>query len=165
MRRAGILCEIQVAEWRCRTCYLMSKSLLPERIKDVKIHHIGIAVKNISEALRIYSLLVNTKNIQIEEIPADGIKIAFVEFGESKIELLEPLNSMSPVAKFLEKRGEGMHHIAIEVDNMEEKIMLLKKNGVRLIDENPRHGSEGLLVAFIHPESTGGVLIELCTRR
>lgn len=131
----------------------------------MKIHHIGTAVKNISKALRIYSLLVDTKNIQIEDVPADGVKIAFIEIGESKIELLEPLNSMSPVAKFLEKRGEGMHHIAIEVDNMEEKIILLKKNGVRLIDENPRRGSGGLLVAFIHPESTGGVLIELCKRR
>lgn len=136
-----------------------------ERIKGVKIHHIGIAVKDISKALKIYSLLVDTKNIKIEDVPADGVKIAFIEIGESKIELLEPLNSMSPVAKFLEKRGEGMHHIAIEVDNMEEKMMLLKKNGVRLIDENPRQGSEGLLVAFIHPDSTGGVLIELCRRR
>ncbi len=131
----------------------------------MKIHHIGIAVKDISKALRIYSLLVDTKNIRIEDVPADGVKIAFIEIGESKIELLEPLNSMSPVAKFLEKRGEGMHHIAIEVDNLKEKIMLLKKNGVRLIDENPRPGSEGLLIAFIHPDSTNRVLIELSERR
>lgn len=131
----------------------------------MKIHHIGIAVKSISEALRTYSLLVDTGSIQIEEIPADGVKIAFIPLGESRIELLEPLNPISPVAKFLDRRGEGIHHIAIEVDDLEEKIRILKKNGVSMVDEEPRQGSEGLLVAFIHPKSTKGVLIELCKRR
>lgn len=131
----------------------------------LKIHHIGIAVRSIDNLLQFYSELCGNKEIHIEEVPRDGVKIAFIQVGESKIELLEPINPSSPVQKFLEKRGEGMHHIAIEVDNIESKLNRLKMNGIQLIDQKPRKGSEGLLVAFIHPKSTGGVLIELCERR
>jgi methylmalonyl-CoA/ethylmalonyl-CoA epimerase len=131
----------------------------------VKIHHIGIAVKSIERTIGFYLLLTNSKDIRIEDVLQDKVKVAFIQVGESLIELLEPLDPSSPVHKFLEKRGEGMHHIAIEVNDIEVKLEMLKAQGVRLIDETPRPGSEGLLVAFVHPTSCGGVLIELCERR
>ncbi len=131
----------------------------------MKLHHIGIAVRNINNLLKFYSELCSNTEVHIEEVHQDGVKIAFIQVGESMIELLEPLAPSSPVHKFLEKRGEGMHHVAIEVEDVESHLKRLKMNGIQLIDENPRRGSEGLLVAFIHPKSTGGVLIELCERR
>jgi methylmalonyl-CoA/ethylmalonyl-CoA epimerase len=130
-----------------------------------KIHHIGIAVQNIDRLVQFYTKLCNAREVHIEEVKSDGVKIAFIEIGESKIELLEPLDPSSPVHKFLERHGEGMHHIAIEVEDINAQLETLKKMGVQLIDEIPRQGSEGLLIAFIHPKSTGGVLIELCERR
>ncbi len=131
----------------------------------MKLHHIGIAVRNINNLLSLYRELCSSKEVHIEEVPQDEVKIAFIQIGESMIELLEPLAPSSPVHKFLEKRGEGMHHIAIEVEDIKSHLKRLKMDGVQLIDESPRRGSEGLLVAFIHPKSTGGVLIELCERR
>ena len=126
-----------------------------------KVNHIGIAVKSIEKAKSIFELL--GVKVEGEEVVEDQkVKVAFIPVGESRIELLEPTSEDSPVAKFLEKRGEGIHHIAFQVDNVSEALDKLKKEGIRLIDEKPRKGAHGTLIAFIHPKSTNGVLIELC---
>lgn len=126
-----------------------------------KLDHIGIAVKDLGDATARYSDF----GFQIEsreEVPEQKVKVAFITIGESHIELLEPTDAESPIAKFIEKRGEGIHHIAIEVEDIEEKLGMLKRNGIRLIDEKPRKGSRGTKVAFVHPKALNGVLVELC---
>ena len=126
-----------------------------------KINHIGIAVKSIERAKSVFELL--GVKVEGEEVVEDQkVRVAFIPVGESRIELLEPTSEDSPVAKFLEKRGEGIHHIAFQVDNISEALDKLKKEGIKLIDEKPRKGAHGTLIAFIHPKSTNGVLIELC---
>ena len=125
------------------------------------INHIGIAVKSIERAKSVFELL--GVKVEGEEVVEDQkVRVAFIPVGESRIELLEPTSEDSPVAKFLEKRGEGIHHIAFQVDNISEALDKLKKEGIKLIDEKPRKGAHGTLIAFIHPKSTNGVLIELC---
>jgi methylmalonyl-CoA/ethylmalonyl-CoA epimerase len=126
-----------------------------------KIDHIGIAVRDLSDATKRYSDIGFQIKDQ-EEVPTEKVKVAFITIGESHIELLQPTDSESPIAKFIKKRGEGIHHIAIEVENIEERLSMLKHNGVRLIDEKPRKGSRGTKVAFIHPKALNGVLLELC---
>jgi len=126
-----------------------------------KIAHIGIAVKSIAEAERFYVQGLGIALAHVQDVPEQGVKVAFLPTGESEIELLEPLSEASPVAKFLEKRGEGIHHICLEVADIEAALNQLAAQGFELIDQAPRRGAEGKRVAFIHPRSAHGVLIEL----
>ena len=125
-----------------------------------KIDHIAIIVRNIEEALQVYEGALGLELTEITEVPEQAVRVAFLPVGESEIELVEPLSTSSGVAKFLEKRGEGLHHICLEVEDIEAALRDLAATGVRLIDEQPRQGAHGR-VAFLHPKSTHGVLIEL----
>ena len=127
----------------------------------MKINHLGIATKGIDEALKFWSGALGLENVHTETVEEQKVRVAMLPIGESKIELLEPTAEDSPIAKFLEKRGGGIHHIAVEVENIEESLAKLKREGMRLIDETPRIGAEGCLVAFVHPSSSNGVLLEL----
>lgn len=133
-------------------------------MKAVKVDHIGIAVKSISEALKLYEGILGIRCEGIEEVPEQSVKTAFLPIGDTEIELLESTSPDGPVAKFIEKRGEGIHHIAFRVENVEKAIGELKEKGIILIDERPRKGAGGAKIAFLHPKSTGGVLIEICER-
>ncbi len=127
----------------------------------MKINHLGIATKGIDEALKFWSDALGLENVHTEIVEDQKVRVAMLPIGESRIELLEPTNDDSPISKFLEKRGGGIHHIAVEVDDIEASLAKLKSQGMRLIDEKPRIGAEGCLVAFVHPTTTGGVLLEL----
>jgi len=129
-----------------------------------KIDHVGIAVKNLEEAIKIWEGL-GLKVEEIEEVPDQKVRVAVIKIGESRIELLEATSEDSPIAKFIEKRGEGIHHIALGVEGIEKKLEELKEKGYRLIDEKPRIGAGGAKIAFIHPKSVTGVLLELCERK
>lgn len=128
----------------------------------MKLAHIGIAVKNIQERLNLWQNILGIKLIGIEEIPEQKVRVAVLELGDTHIELLEPTDNESPIFKFLEKKGEGLHHIALQVEDIEAVLEELKNKGIKLIDEKPRKGAMGAKIAFIHPHGTGGVLIELC---
>ena len=130
-----------------------------------KIEHIGIAVKNIDDAIPVYEKLLNTKCYKIEAVESEGVKTAFFKIGESKIELLEATNSESPIAKYLAKRGAGMHHIAYDVEDIYEEIKRLEGEGFQLIQSSPKNGADNKLIAFLHPKSTAGTLVELCQER
>ncbi|RLB75515.1 MAG: methylmalonyl-CoA epimerase [Deltaproteobacteria bacterium] len=127
-----------------------------------KINHIGIAVKNLETAIPFYRDQLGMTFEGTEEVAEQKVKVAFLEIGESRIELLEPTSDDSPVAIFIEKKGEGIHHIAYEVDDIEAAIAELKEKGIRLIDKTPRRGAHNSLIAFLHPKATGGVLTEIC---
>jgi len=127
----------------------------------MKINHLGIATKGIDEALKFWGNALGLENVHTETVEDQKVRVAMLPIGESKIELLEATAEDSPIAKFLEKRGAGIHHIAIEVENIEEVLAKLKREGMRLIDEKPRIGAENCLVAFVHPSSANGVLLEL----
>ncbi len=127
-----------------------------------KIDHIGIAVESIEKSLRYYKDLLGLEYLGSEEVAEQNVRIAFLKIGESKIELVEPTSDDSPIAKFLEKRGTGIHHIAIRVDNIEEALARHLEAGARLIDEKPRIGAHNIRIAFVHPKSSDGVLFELC---
>ena len=127
----------------------------------MKVDHIGIATRQIDEALALWRDVLGLEIDSMEEVPAQGVRVAMLPIGESHIELLEPLSQDSPVGKFLEKRGPGIHHIAIRVTDIRASLAQLKVKGTRLIDETPRIGAGGCLVAFVHPSSTNGVLLEL----
>ncbi len=129
-----------------------------------KIDHIGIAVANLDEALKFYADQLGLECKGTEVVEEQKVKVAFIPVGESKIELLESTDPDGPVGKFIEKKGGGVHHLSFRVSNIENKIRLLKEKGVALIDEKPRYGAGGAKIAFLHPKSTGGVLIELCER-
>lgn len=129
-----------------------------------KLDHIGIAVKSIEEDLKYYRDVLGMEYLGEEEVTEQKVRVAFLKLGESRLELLEPISSDSPVAKFLEKQGSGIHHIAILVDDIEAALSDHRKAGAHLIDEMPRVGAHDMLIAFIHPKSTGGVLLELCQR-
>lgn len=133
-------------------------------MKTTHIEHIGIAVKNLDESIKFYENIFGLKCYKIEEVKDQKVKTAFIQAGETKIELLESTDSEGPIAKFIEKRGEGVHHIAFAVKELPEALNEAKKKGIVLIDEQPRKGAEGLNIAFLHPKSTGGVLIELCEK-
>ncbi|AJC71181.1 MAG: methylmalonyl-CoA epimerase [Thermococcus sp.] len=128
-----------------------------------KIDHVGIAVKNLEEAIKVWEGL-GLKVEEIEEVPDQKVRTAIIHIGESRIELLEPTAEDSPIAKFIAKRGEGIHHIALGVTNIEEHLKELKEKGYRLIDEEPRTGAGGAKIAFVHPKAVTGVLLELCER-
>jgi len=127
-----------------------------------KINHIGIAVQSIDAVIPFYRDQLGMKSIGQEDVPEQKVRVAMLCVGESKIELLEPLSSDSPVAKFLEKNGQGIHHVAYEVEDIKAAIAKLAAEGCRMIDESPRNGAHGALIAFVHPKSSHGVLTELC---
>jgi methylmalonyl-CoA/ethylmalonyl-CoA epimerase len=137
-----------------------------ERVLLVKkIDHIGIAVHSIENALPFYTNILNLTLLGIEEVESEKVKIAFLKIGDSKIELLEPLTKESAIANFLEKRGEGIHHLALGVDSIEDRINEIKEKGIRMINDTPKPGAGGAMVAFMHPKSTGGVLFEYCEKK
>ncbi len=127
-----------------------------------KIEHIGIAVKNLEESNNLFQKLFGKPPYKQEEVLSEGVRTSFFQTGTNKIELLEATNSDSPIAKFLEKKGEGIHHIAFDVSDIFSEIERLKAEGFVLINEIPRKGADNKLVAFLHPKNTNGVLIELC---
>lgn len=127
-----------------------------------RINHIGIAVHSIEESLPFYQGNLGMELAGIEEVAEQKVKVAMLQIGESKIELLEPIGEDSPVAKFLEKNGPGIHHLAYEVKDIEAVIAKLIADGARMIDEKPRNGAHGARIAFVHPKSSNGVLTELC---
>lgn len=131
-------------------------------MKPSHIEHIGIAVKNLEESIKYYEEVLGLKCYNIEEVKDQKVKTAFFKVGEVKIELLESTDPEGPIGKFIEKKGEGIHHIAFAVENIEEKLKKAEEKGVRLIDTTSRKGAEGLNIAFLHPKSTFGVLTELC---
>ena len=126
------------------------------------IEHIGIAVKSLETAIPFYENVLGLTCYAIEEVKDQKVKTAFFQVGETKIELLESTDPEGPIGKFIEKRGEGVHHIAFATEGLAEKLENLKNKGVRLIDQTPRKGAEGLQIAFLHPKDTLGVLTELC---
>jgi len=126
------------------------------------IEHIGIAVRSIEEQLPYYEQVLGVKCYNLEEVADQKVKTAFFKIGQSKIELLEPTSEDSTIAKFIEKRGEGFHHIAFAVPDVQDALQEMEAKGVQLIDKTPRNGAEGLLIAFLHPKSTSGILTELC---
>lgn len=128
------------------------------------LDHIGIAVHSIEDTLPIYTQLLGLKLKKLEDAKKHRIKAALLAVGETNIELIEPLDEESPISRFLEKQGQGIHHIAFKVDNIEKSLDELKAKGVALIDKKPKIGFEGGKIAFLHPKSTGNVLIELCQK-
>lgn len=134
-------------------------------IQKMKINHLGIATEGIDEALKFWGDALGLENVHTEVVEDQKVRVAMLPLGESRIELLEPTSDDSPISKFLEKRGGGIHHIAVEVDDIEAALAKLKAQGMRLIDENPRNGAEGCLVAFVHPSSANGVLLELVQQK
>jgi methylmalonyl-CoA/ethylmalonyl-CoA epimerase len=131
-------------------------------MKATHIEHLGIAVANLEESIKYYEEVLGFKCYSIEEVKDQKVKTAFFKVGQTKIELLESTAPDGPIGKFIEKRGEGIHHIAFAVDGLQQSLDELNAKGVKLIDEKPRAGAEGLHIAFLHPKSTFGVLTELC---
>ena len=127
-----------------------------------KIEHIGIAVKDLEASNLIFEKLLGVSNYKIEDVLSEGVKTSFFKSGPNKIELLEGMNEDSPISKFIEKKGEGIHHIAFAVDDIVEEIERLKNEGFRILNEIPKKGADNKLVAFVHPKSANGVLVELC---
>ncbi|MGQ9855965.1 MAG: methylmalonyl-CoA epimerase [Fervidobacterium sp.] len=126
-----------------------------------RIDHIGIAVRDASEKLRLYKDFLGLEVTEIEELPERGLRVYFIKVGDTRIELLEPMNENSEVSGFLEKKGEGIHHIAFNVHGIDEAVKLAKENGLQPLSEEPKKGAGGTRVLFLHPKTTGGVLVEL----
>jgi methylmalonyl-CoA/ethylmalonyl-CoA epimerase len=133
-------------------------------MKTLKVDHIGIAVKNLEETLKFYEEVLGMTCTGKEEVAEQKVRVAFLPVGDSEVELLESTDPEGPIAKYIDKKGEGIQHIAFRVDNIEEAIENMKQKGVRMIDEIPRYGAGGAKIAFCHPKSTGGVLVELSER-
>jgi methylmalonyl-CoA epimerase len=131
----------------------------------MKINHLGIATKGIDEALKFWQDALGLENVHTETVEDQKVRVAMLPIGDTRIELLEATADDSPIAKFVEKRGGGIHHIAVEVENIEESLAKLKREGARLIDESPRMGAENCLIAFVHPSSANGVLLELIQKQ
>lgn len=134
-------------------------------MKVIKVNHIGIAVKNLDEALELWRDTLGVELAEVEEVTAMSLTAAKLRSGETDIELLESIGGVGPIGKFLEKNGPGIHHICLEVDDIEAALSELKAAGYRLIDEEPRTGAGGYRVAFVHPKSVGGVLLELAEKK
>ncbi|HOC59731.1 MAG: methylmalonyl-CoA epimerase [Syntrophaceae bacterium] len=130
----------------------------------VKIDHIGIAVKNLAESSKLYEML-GIHSTGTEEVAEQKVKVSFFPVGDSEIELLESTSPEGPIARYIEKNGEGIQHLALRVENLEAALEELKAKGIRLIDEKPRYGAGGAKIAFVHPKSTGGILLELSERK
>ena len=129
-----------------------------------RIEHIGIAVKDLNKAMKKFETLLGSACYKIEEVREQKVRTAFFKIGDTKIELLESKDQQGPIGKFIEKKGEGIHHIAFEVENLIEALREMEASGFQLIDTKPRKGAEGLNIAFLHPQTSGGVLIELCEK-
>ena len=127
-----------------------------------KIEHIGIAVKDLKKSNKLFKGLFGQEHYKIEEVLSEGVKTSFFKVGTNKIELLEATNENSPIAKFIEKKGEGIHHIAFAVDDIKSEVIRLKKEGFIVLNDVPKKGADNKLVVFLHPKSTNGVLVELC---
>jgi len=127
-----------------------------------KIEHIGIAVKNLKDSNELFYKLFGEPHYKTEEVKSEGVNTSFFKVGDNKIELLEATKENSPINKFIEKKGEGIHHIAFDVDDIVGEIKRLKKEGFKVLNETPKKGADNKLVAFLHPKSSNGVLIELC---
>ncbi|OLS40142.1 methylmalonyl-CoA epimerase [Bacillus sp. MRMR6] len=130
-----------------------------------KVDHIGIAVRSLEDALPFYTEVLKLPLLGIELVDSQKVRVAFLKAGETKLELLEPISEESTIAGFIEKRGEGIHHVALGVESIEERIMDMTLNGIKMIDEQPRLGAGGAHIAFMHPKSTKGVLYELCEKK
>ncbi|RKS55354.1 methylmalonyl-CoA epimerase [Gillisia mitskevichiae] len=130
-----------------------------------KIEHIGIAVRNLEEANKTYKAILGVDSYKTEKVESEGVDTSFFKVGDSKIELLAATNPESPIAKFLEKRGEGIHHIAFNVEDIQTEIERLKGEGFILLNDFPKSGADNKLVAFMHPKSANGVLVELCQEK
>ncbi|ROH97472.1 methylmalonyl-CoA epimerase [Chryseobacterium daecheongense] len=131
----------------------------------MKLEHIGIAVKSLGVSDELFEKLLGKKSYKKESVEREGVVTSFYETGESKVELLEASNPESPISKFIEKKGEGIHHLAFGVENILEEIERLKKEGFQFISEEPKEGADNKLVVFLHPKSTNGVLVELCQEK
>lgn len=129
------------------------------------LEHIGIAVKNLEESNKLFEVLLNAKPYKVETVASEKVKTSFFRTGESKVELLEANSPDSPIAKFIEKRGEGVHHLAFSVSDIRSEIARLKATGFVVLNDEPKMGADNKWVCFLHPKSTNGVLIELCQER
>jgi len=130
-------------------------------VKLRKLSHIGIAVDNLEESIKVFSKLLQIETVETEEVKDQMVRVAFFRVGDSSIELTEATDPSSPIAKFIERRGEGVHHLSFEVEDIEGELARLKAAGFQLVDEKPRSGAGGYRIAFLHPKSTNGVLIEI----
>jgi len=130
-----------------------------------KVDHIGIAVKSLETTLPFYTDVLKLPLLGIEEVETQLVRVAFLQAGGTKLELLEPTSDESTISKFIEKRGEGIHHVALAVESIEERISEIREKGIRMIDDQPRAGAGGANIAFMHPKSTAGVLFELCEKK
>lgn len=128
----------------------------------MKVEHIGIAVKDLANSNELFKTLFNRANYKVESVESEGVSTSFFQCGETKIELLEATNPDSPIAKFIEKRGEGIHHIAFEVEDIYAEMKRLEGEGFRLLNTEPKRGADNKLICFLHPKSSNGVLVELC---
>ena len=128
----------------------------------LRIEHVGIAVKNLEVANKLFSALLGSSSYKTEEVQTEKVTTSFFKTGESKIELLEATDPTSPINKFIEKRGEGIHHLALEVENIQEAMQRVKSAGFELLSDEPKKGADNKLICFLHPKTTNGVLIELC---
>lgn len=128
-----------------------------------KIEHIGIAVKNLEVSNRLFARLLGVEHYKIETVELEGVRTSFFRLGDVKIELLEATRPDSPIAKFIEKRGEGIHHIAFDVENINSELQSLSEKGFQLINDSPKNGADHKLIGFLHPKTTNGVLVEVCS--
>jgi methylmalonyl-CoA/ethylmalonyl-CoA epimerase len=126
------------------------------------LEHIGIAVKNLDEANRLFATLLGREHYKIEQVESEGVRTSFFKIGNVKIELLEATRPDSPIAKFIEKKGEGVHHLAFEVKGIQKELKLCEDNGFNLINREPKKGADNKMIGFLHPKTTQGVLVELC---
>lgn len=131
----------------------------------LKIEHLGIAIKQLEQSIPLFEQLLNTPCYKTEKVDSEGVNTAFFQVGDSKIELLEATHEESPIAKYINKRGEGIHHIAFEVENIEAEMKRLAALGFELLNEQPKQGADNKMVCFLHPKTTNGVLIELCQEK
>jgi methylmalonyl-CoA/ethylmalonyl-CoA epimerase len=131
----------------------------------MKVEHIGIAVKNLAQSDALFSRLFKDGPYKAETVESEGVKTSFFQLGETKIELLEATRKDSPIARFIEKRGEGIHHIAYEVEDIEAEMERMRAEGFRLLNESPKEGADNKLVCFLHPKDTNGVLVEFCQEK
>lgn len=130
-----------------------------------KIEHIGIAVKNLEESNLLFEKLFGKEHYKIEKVESEGVSTSFFKLGATKIELLEATKEDSPIAKFIKKKGEGIHHIAYDVDDIKEETKRLEKKGFQILNKTPKDGADNKLIVFLHPKSTNGVLVELCQEK
>ena len=129
-----------------------------------KLEHIGIAVKNLQEANKVFSRLLGSDHYKIEEVVSEKVRTSFFQIGDIKIELLEATDETSPIARFIEKKGEGIHHLAFEVSSIQESLRQYEDQGFEIVNKEPKRGADNKLISFLHPKSTSGVLIELCQK-